>query len=104
MNTGYRDHDLVVSLVTDILATPADIVITTKFHDIRHEIVTLNDEILHNHVGHRIGHLDARHRDIANVLKDRRQNNVSDIFEQVLLESDIATSVSTQVIEELLQS
>lgn len=66
LNTGYRDHDLskesvcatdiagqgvtnlVVSLVTDILATPADIVITTKFHDIRHEIVTLNDEILHN--------------------------------------------------------
>lgn len=40
--------NLVVSLVTDILATPAEIVITTKFHDIRHEIVTLNDEILHN--------------------------------------------------------
>jgi hypothetical protein len=40
--------NLVVSLVTDVLPTPAEIVITTKFHDIRHQIVTLDDEILHN--------------------------------------------------------
>jgi hypothetical protein len=71
-------------------------------------LVTWNsqDRILKHthHVGHRIGHLNARHRDVANVLEDRRQNDISDILKQMPLESNIAIGVTAKVIEKFLQS
>lgn len=42
--------DLVVPLVADMLAAPAEVVIAAELHDIRHQIVTLDDDVL-DHLG-----------------------------------------------------
>lgn len=110
---------LVVVLVTDLLTSPPEVVITTEFHDVRHQIVTFDNDIFNHlktvsfpilskacdithHIDHWVADFNARNRDIADILKETRQDDISNVLEQVLLELNRAVASTAQVSEQLL--
>lgn len=102
LDTAHGDHDLVVALVGDLLPAPAEVVVATKLHHVGQEVVALNNEVLDDDVYHGVGHLNSGNRDVADVLEDARNDDVTQILEQVLLENDLAISITAKILEQLL--
>ena len=99
LNARASNHDLILSVVLNRLTSIAPVVVGAKLKSIREEIVRLKDEILDDQVNHRVRDFNARNWDISSVLKDRRDDNLSEIFDEMRLEGWLSLFVSTKVEE-----
>ena len=93
---------ILLSLVGDLLAAPAEVVVATKLHHVGQQVVALDDKVLDHHIDHGVRHLNTRDRDVADVLEDTGDDDVAEILEQVLLEDNLAVSVAAEILEQLL--
>lgn len=102
LDASGRDHDLVVMLVADLLATPAEVVVTAKLESIGHQIVALNAQVLDNNIDHRVRNLDARNGDVADILEESRQDDVGQVLDKMFLELGLAILVVAELLEQAL--
>ena len=104
LDAGGGDHEAVVVLALDRLASHAPIVVTANFHSIGKEVVTLDDEILDDDIDHGVRSLNARDGDVAGILEDVGDNDLSQILDKMGLECRRAVLILAQVEEQLLGS
>lgn len=90
--------------VTDLLAPPAPVIVTTKLKDIWHQVVTLESKILHNDINHWVRNFNAWNGDVMEALKEARQYDTAKIFQEIFLEDDLALRISPKICEELLHA
>ena len=102
LDTSNLDVHGVVVVVGNLLAAPAEVVLTGNFKDIGHEVVALKNKILDNGIELRIGVLNARDGDIGSLLQDSREDDGSQILDKVRLEGRLAVGVVAKILEELL--
>ena len=102
LDAGDSQHDLVLVLILDRLASPTEMVVAAELENVRRQVVTLNDQILNDSINHGIGILDARDGNVADILEEGWENDVAEVFDEVRLEFRLAVLVVTQVIEELI--
>ena len=102
LDAGCGDHEAVVALALDRLATHAPVVVAADFHGIGEEIVTLDDKVLNDDIDHGVRDLDTWDGDVASVLEDVGDDDLGQILDEMRLECRLAILILTQVGEELL--
>ena len=102
LDAGDRQHDLVLVAVLDLLATPAPVVVAAELEDVGSKVVTLNDKVLHDGIHHGVRVLNTRDGNVADVLEEGREDDISQVLDQVRLELGLAVGVVSEVVEELV--
>lgn len=102
LDTGHGKHDLVLVLVGDLLAAPAPVIVAAELKNVRSQVVTLKDQVLDNEVDHRVLVLNTRNGDVADVLEERREDDIGQVLDQVRLELSLAVLVVAEIEEELV--
>jgi len=100
--TRDREHDLVLVLARDGLASPAPVVVRAKLQRVGSKVITLDDEVLNDGVDHGVAVFDTRDGDVTDVLEDGREDDVAQVLEKVGLEHSLAVLILTKVKEELV--
>jgi hypothetical protein len=102
LHTRDGEHDLVLVLARNGLATPAPVVVRAKFERVGCKVVALNDKVLDNRVHHGVAVLNAWNGDVANILKDGRKDDFGHVLDKVRLEDSLAILVLTEITEQLV--
>lgn len=103
LDARHRDHDLVLVLVRDLLAAPAPVVVAGKLENVGGEVVALNDKVLDDSIHLRIAVLDARDRDVPDVLEETGEDDLGNILKEAGLESSVAAVVLAKIVEQLVE-
>jgi hypothetical protein len=102
LHARNRQHDLILVAVLDLLAAPAPVVVAAELENVRGKVVTLNDEVLNDDIHHVVGELDTGDGNVADVLKEGREDDISQVLDQVRLEGRLAVLIVAKVVEELV--
>lgn len=70
LDTRNRHHDLVLVLVCNLLATPAEVVVGAELKHVRGKVVTLENQVLDDSIHHRILVFDTWDGNVAHVLEE----------------------------------
>lgn len=102
LNARDRHHDLVLVLALDRLAAPAEKVVAAELEYVGRQVVSLDDQVLNDGIGHGVRILNARNGHVADVLEDTGEDDLAKILEQVRLEGWLALLVVSEIGEQLL--
>lgn len=102
LDTGNLDLNGLVVLVGNLLAAPSEVLVTGDLKDVGHEVVTLKNQILNDGIKLRVGVLNAGDGNVGNVLHDGRNDDISQVLDQMRLEDGLAVVIIAKVGEQLL--
>ena len=81
-----RHRNSMGSLAARFLSTPPKMVLIPYLKDVWHQIVTLNGQVFHDSVHLRVTELGPRNRNVANILKNGRNDDVGEILDEIFFE------------------
>lgn len=102
LDTSDLDLNGLVVLVGNLLAAPSEVLVTGDLKDVGHEVVTLENQVLNDGIKLRVGVLNAGDGNVGNVLHDGRDDDISQVLDQMRLEDGLSVIIVAKVSEQLL--
>lgn len=103
LDARHGNHDLIITLVADLLAAPAEVVVAAELHDVGHQVVTLNAQVLDDHINHGIRDLDTGDGNVADILENAGDDDIAKIPKEIRFEGGLATGILAEILEQLLE-
>ena len=102
LDTRHRERRLAAQFARRCLPAPTDVIVAAEFEHVRHQVVTLNDQVLNHGIHLGIAVLDAWQRNVSDILEQVREDDVGEVLDKVRLEGGVALLVGAEVVEQLL--